>query len=237
MSTGYTKKLHKLLDFTNKLCYNLIKILIIGSVYFMIYKQEISKAILELSEMKKKFIVGIDGLGGAGKSTISETICTELKNHHLHVILLHIDDFINTRKIRYDSAYPEWQCYYYLQWRYNYFIEVINKLKNNVENNIAIELYDKDNDSYFKKNYSTKEKTIIIVEGIFLQRKELQKIFDYIIYINIPENIRMQRVLKRDTYIGNAQQIINKYENRYFPAERNYCNEYHPEQTADFVIN
>lgn len=203
----------------------------------MSYEQEISKVILTLSENKKIFVVGIDGLGGAGKSTISEKICKKLENYHLHVILLHIDDFINTRKIRYDSAYPEWECYYYLQWRYDYFIGIMNQLKSNTENNIAIELYDKENDNYFKKNYNTKEKTIIIVEGIFLQRKEIQKIFDYMIYINIPENIRMQRVLKRDSYIGNTKQIISKYENRYFPAERNYFKKYHPEQTANFVIN
>ncbi|MDE6005769.1 MAG: uridine kinase, partial [Oscillospiraceae bacterium] len=98
------------------------------------------------------------------------------------------------------------------------------------------ELYDKNNDSYFNKNYNINQKTIIIVEGIFLQRKELQEIFDYMIYIDIPETIRMQRVLKRDSYIGNTQQITEKYENRYFPAERYYFNKYRPEKTADFVI-
>lgn len=55
-------------------------------------------------------------------------------------------------------------------------------------------------------------------------------------YIDISEDVRMSRVLIRDTYIGNEQQIIDKYENRYFPAERKYYNEYHPEQLADFVI-
>ena len=61
-------------------------------------------------------------------------------------------------------------------------------------------------------------------------------IFDYMVYIDVPEDERMARLLKRDTYIGNEQQIIDKYENRYFPAERKYFNEYNPEQSADFVI-
>ena len=118
----------------------------------MIYEQEISKAILKLSDSKNIFVVGIDGLGGAGKSTISEKICTELEHNHLNIILLHIDDFINTREIRYNSAYPEWECYYYLQWRYDYFIKIISKIKNNPENNIKIDLYDKNNHRYFNKN-------------------------------------------------------------------------------------
>lgn len=202
----------------------------------MIYEKEICNSILKLSSENEVIIIGIDGLGGAGKSTISERICCEIKTNNVHTILLHIDDFINVREVRYNSAYPEWQCYYDLQWRYEYFAGIINQIKNRTNNNIEIELYDKDNDCYFSQNYDIKEKTVVIVEGIFLQRKELYGIFNYMVYIDVTEDERMTRVLKRDTYIGNEQQIIDKYENRYFPAERKYFNEYHPEQSADFVI-
>ena len=202
----------------------------------MIYEKDICSSIMKLLNNTGIAIVGIDGLGGAGKSTISEKICSEIEHHNVHTILLHIDDFINVKAVRYNSAYPEWQCYYDLQLRYDYFINIVNQLKNKINNSIEIELYDKDNDCYFTKCYDVIEKTIVIVEGIFLQRKELQGIFDYMVYIDIPENVRMTRVLKRDTYIGNEQQIIDKYENRYFPAERKYFSEYHPEQSANRVI-
>ena len=76
------------------------------------------------------WIIGIDGLGGAGKSTISETLCKKLEDNDYHTILLHIDDFINVREVRYNSAYPAWQCYYELQWRFDYFLDVINEIKN-----------------------------------------------------------------------------------------------------------
>lgn len=64
----------------------------------------------------------------------------------------------------------------------------------------------------------------------------LKNQFDKIIYLSVPECVRLNRVLQRDTYIGTAQQIIEKYENRYFPAERHYLTKHHPEQTADFLI-
>ena len=81
-----------------------------------------------------------------------------------------------------------------------------------------------------------KPQTVILPEGIFLQRKELSGVFDYMIYLDVPEAERLERVLKRDTYIGNEQEIRQKYANRYFPAERHYTAEYRPEQTADTVI-
>lgn len=181
-------------------------------------------------------IIGIDGLGGAGKSTISETLCQKFKENHYHTILLHIDDFIHVRDVRYNSDYPDWQCYYDLQWRFDYFRDVINEIKSNKKDYINIELYDKDNDTYCEQRIAICKNTIVIVEGIFLQRKEYNNIFDYMIYIDIPEEVRLKRVLKRDTYIGDEQQIIDKYENRYFPAEHRYIEEYQPQMKEDYVI-
>lgn len=140
------------------------------------------------------------------------------------------------REVRYDSAYPEWQCYYDLQWRFDYFSEVIKEIKNNKKDYIDIELYDKDKDTYFHRRFDVGKNTIVIVEGIFLQKKEFENVFDYMIYLDIPEKVRLNRVIKRDTYIGDEQQIIDKYQNRYFPAEHRYIEEYQPKNNADFVI-
>lgn len=195
---------------------------------------EMTAKILEASENKDITVVGIDGLGGAGKSTISETLCNELEDNDINTILLHIDDFIHLRAVRYNPAYPQWQCYYDLQWRFDYFTKVINELK--AGKTCSTELYDKDNDCYFIEDYTATGKTVILVEGIFLQRKEYAGLFDYMVYIDIPEEERLTRVLKRDTYIGNEQEIRDKYENRYFPAERRYFAEYAPHKSADFVV-
>lgn len=199
--------------------------------------QHIYENVINRAAAKDIYIVGIDGLGGAGKSTISEELCRKFESAHYHTILLHIDDFIHVRKIRYNSACPEWQCYYDLQWRYDYLLDVIGQLKSADDACVEIELYDKDNDTYYKQCFDVKENTIVIVEGIFLQRKELKGLFDYMIYIDIPEDVRLDRVLKRDTYIGGEQEIIDKYHNRYFPAEHIYVEKYAPHKGADFCMN
>lgn len=144
-------------------------------------------------------IIGIDGLGGAGKSTISEKLCRIFEEKDYRTVLLHIDDFIHVREVRYNDEYPDWKCYYDLQWRYDYFLDVVNEIKNSDREYIDIELYDKDNDTYFDQRFEIGHKTIVIAEGIFLQKKEYNNIFDYMIYIDIPEEERLNRVLKRDT--------------------------------------
>lgn len=198
-------------------------------------EKDIITAAVRLLENKSVITVGIDGLGGAGKSTVSDKICEALSKEGIHTVLLHIDDFIHVRSIRYNSEYPEWQCYYEMQWRYDYFREVVNELKK-VGGTVETELYDKDNDSYLTEKICTKERTVIITEGIFLQRDELAGIFDLMAYIDVPEDERLNRVIGRDTYIGNEQEIVSKYENRYFPAERKYFERYRPDLKSDILI-
>lgn len=197
----------------------------------------IAEQIKSLHDPECTFIVGIDGLGGAGKSTVSEQLHELLSKEDYNVVLLHIDDFIHQKAVRYNDDYPEWECYYYLQWRYDYLInEVIKPIKQGARLNAEIELYDKDNDTYFPKETVVPVGSIVIIEGVFLQRQELKDVFDHMIYIDIPEEIRLSRVLERDGYIGDKQQIRAKYENRYFPAEHHYIKACSPSENADHVI-
>ncbi len=181
-------------------------------------------------------IIGIDGLGGAGKSTISEELLRQY-GREFHIVVLHIDDFIHPKAVRYHDGYAEWKCYYDLQWRYDYLLhEIIQPVKRGEYFHKKIERYDKENDTYILKETEIPVGSLVVIEGVFLQREELRGVFDYMIYMDVPEETRLDRVLKRDGYIGNAQEIRNKYNNRYFPAEHYYVEKYQPAQHADFVI-
>lgn len=198
---------------------------------------KIAEQIKNLYNPSRTLIVGIDGLGGAGKSTISEEIYKLLSEENYNITLFHIDDFIHPRAVRYNDNYAEWECYYDLQWNYDYLMnEVVNPIKNGADFNAKVELYDKDNDTYFLSETNVPAGSIVIIEGVFLQRQELKGAFDYMIYIDIPEEIRLNRVLERDGYIGDKEQIKTKYDNRYFPAEHHYIEICSPSENADYII-
>lgn len=98
---------------------------------------------------KKVYVVGIDGLGGAGKSTVSNILKLELENKGYKCYVLHIDDFIHNKHIRYNASKEEWYCYYNIQWRYDYLVkEILLPIKNGGRIDKPIELYDKENDNY-----------------------------------------------------------------------------------------
>ncbi len=197
----------------------------------------IADSIKKLCTNDRTVIVGIDGLGGAGKSTVSDEILSILRSEGLGITVLHIDDFIHPKEIRYNDNLPQWECYYRLQWRYDYLLDrIVTPIKSGADFTADIELYDKDNDTYFLQHTVIPKGSIVIIEGVFLQRDELKDVFDYMIYIDVPENTRLARVLERDGYIGDSDQIAEKYNNRYFPAERFYVKNCNPAEKADYTV-
>ncbi|KOA19205.1 uridine kinase [Clostridium homopropionicum DSM 5847] len=184
----------------------------------------------------KNYVVGIDGGTGAGKSTLVHSLQCQLEKLGLNTITLHIDDFIHKRNVRYDNSKEEWLCFYNLQWRYDYLTnEILIPAKTNQDINKNIEIYNKQIDEYKNISIIAKAPYIVILEGIFLQRKELEKFLDYTIFIDIPRKERLKRILIRDTYIGDAEEIIDKYERRYFPAEDYYIKKYNPMKSDDII--
>lgn len=183
------------------------------------------------------YVIGIDGLGGAGKSTEVRSLKKRLQNENYSCTVIHIDDFIHPRHVRYDESKEEWDCYYNIQWRYDYLVEeVLEPIKRGEGIDKFIEIYNKERDFYDLQRMCIPQGTVVILEGIFIQRKEIKNYLDYIIYINVSQETRLKRVLERDGYIGDSNDIKGKYERRYFPAEEKYTEEYDPIEGANIVL-
>lgn len=179
------------------------------------------------------FVIGIDGLSGAGKTTLVNQLESELKEM-FQIVVIHMDDHIVERNRRYNTGYAEWYEYYYLQWEIK---ELTEKLFKSIrkDHKITLPYYEKAIDKNINKTISIPPDSIILIEGIFLQRKEWSTLFDYVIYIECPREIRYERVLKRDQYIGNRQEIIDKYKRRYWLGEKHYLEMEDPIRTANKV--
>jgi uridine kinase len=82
------------------------------------------------------------------------------------------------------------------------------------------------------------EAAVLIVDGTFLQRPELRAAWDFVIFLNVPEEEARRRGVERDSLasVGDAD-VSELYLCRYGPAFARYEAECRPIEQADLLLN
>ena len=187
------------------------------------------------NKINHPFIIGVDGLGGAGKTTFVKNLKEELKDNGHEVITIHMDDYIVESSKRYKTGYEEWYEYYYLQWNIDLLLTELFQPLFNGANMVNLPLYNRTNDTVSKQRIHIPPNSIVLIEGVFIQRREWREFFNFVIFIDCPHKVRKKRVLNRDKYIGDYQYRLNKYESRYWIAEDKYIEIENPLEKADVI--
>lgn len=182
-----------------------------------------------LVKSAQRSILAIDGLSRSGKTTLVGELSTLLEKENIEFTIFHIDDHIVKRSQRYNTGFEEWYEYFYLQWdvdglRKNFFEKLLNS------NHIELPFYDDKTDELDTRTIKLPKGGLIVIEGVFLQRKEWKDFYHNIIFLDCARNKRFARESEA------AKLDLVKFEKRYWKAEEYYMNTFHPLKNADTVI-
>ncbi|MDR4347076.1 hypothetical protein FOR87_28530, partial [Bacillus anthracis] len=137
--------------------------------------------------------------------------------------------YIVERNKRYDTGFEEWYEYYYLQWDIEWLRQkFFRKLQN--ETKLNLPFYHDETDLCEMKKVQIPIVGVIVIEGVFLQRKEWRDFFHYMVYLDCPRETRFLRESEE------TQKNLSKFENRYWKAEDYYLEMESPKDRADLVI-
>lgn len=195
----------------------------------------LSSILKNIEERKENYIIGIDGYSCAGKTSITEQLVKHLKERY-QAKVFHIDDYITTREHRYNTGHKQWYELFYLQWDENYIRDYLFKPLKSNETELNLNYYDKEKDMITEESYKIASRSIIVVEGVYLQRKCWRDFFDYMIFVDCPREVRFQREIIRSNHKGDLSQVIEKYKERYWAAEDYYDKTFKPLKSADLII-
>ncbi|KXY01935.1 kinase [Bacillus wiedmannii] len=186
-----------------------------------------------INVMKKhkenRFILGIDGLSRSGKTTFATNLKENMKQESIPFHIFHIDDHIVERNRRYHTNHEEWHEYYHLQWDIEWLRqEFFQKLHH--ETKLKLPFYHEETDICEMKKVQIPIVGVIVIEGVFLQRKEWRDFFHYMVYLDCARETRFLRESVE------TQKNLSKFENRYWKAEDYYLETELPKDRADVVI-
>jgi phosphoglycolate phosphatase len=184
--------------------------------------------------LKKPIVLGINGVDASGKTIFAEALRAYLEHCGYQTQMLHMDDFHNPKEIRYKDTSPEGYIDYAFD--LNGLHSIITETKRNGIDKEFLVL-DLDLDTYTKKlTVRTTRNTIIILEGVLLYRPPINNLIDYRIFLDIDFIEVLKRVTIRDVPKYGAE-FLNKYRERYIPAQKIYLQKFNPEQLCDLVID
>ena len=194
------------------------------------------KILKEIETRKKKdrtFVVGITGIDCSGKSLFAESFEKFLISRGFETQMISIDDFHNPRAYRY-SGKDQIENYYNRSFDNKAIVEkLLIPVHEKRSHSAKLTILNWQTDKYdIEKEFSFNQNTIVILEGVFLFRKELSPYIDYKVFIEIPFEESKRRAEIRDT-----EETLRKYVEKYLPAQRRYLNEFPPQETADMIID
>lgn len=175
--------------------------------------------------------VGIDGRSAAGKTTLADALATTLRTATTRpVIRAELDNFMivvdDPDAPPYDSAENFFTSAWDLAAIRRHLLEPLGPAGNRRYRSAA------DADERLAG-----PGTILIADGVFLQRPELDPHWDLRIYLDISPAASLRRAVDRDRHwMGGAAAAERRFRTRYRPAEERYFAAVRPDERADLVI-
>lgn len=179
-----------------------------------------------LQRQKVCLLVAIDGLGGAGKSTLAQLLEQQLKALGWIVTVVKHDDFYlpssqrENQQARMIGRDFDWE-----RLRDQVLIPVRERRSTHYQR------YDWEADVLAEwRTISASD--VVLVEGVYTMRCELTDLYDLKIWVECPRAIRLARGIARD---GEEARTI--WEQDWMPKEDDYVKTHLPHERADLSIN
>ncbi|MEF7654614.1 MULTISPECIES: uridine kinase [Bacillus] len=183
--------------------------------------------------------VGVSGITASGKTTFANELAEEIKKRGLPVTCASIDDFHNSKVIRYTQGKESARGYYEDAHDYTAFKERLLKplgpngnlqyetISHNLKTDIPVH----------NEPLMAQPNMVLIVDGTFLLKKDVEYLFDYKIFVDTDFEIARKRGAKRETEVfGSYEEAEKMFLNRYHAACKMYIDEHNPKECADVVF-
>jgi uridine kinase len=184
--------------------------------------------------------VGIDGWSAAGKTTLAGELAAAIIAAGRPAVLASLDDF-KTALVR-RGRYPmgSAQEYYYEMYDYPAIrAELLEPVGPGGSRAFRQAIFDQQRQAELPVVRETAtDDTIVLAEGAFLFRPELNDLWDFRVFVDIGFDQVLERGSRRDSaWMDSLAAAEERYRTRYIPSEQLYLEAVRPHHHADVVVD
>ncbi|MGU3645393.1 uridine kinase [Microbacterium sp. C23T] len=187
-----------------------------------------------------RVIVAIDGLDGAGKTVFADGLAEVFAETGDAVFRAGIDGFHRPRAERYLRGRRSPEGFYRDSYDYATFRRVlIDPFRDGAQTagttGFQLTAFDVARDAPVESQWVTAPlDAVLVVDGIFLNRPELQDLWDWSLWLDVPVDVAYARMALRDDSDPDPDAPSNA---RYRQGQEIYLNEAHPRDAASVIVD
>ena len=202
------------------------------------------------ADSTRAFLVAIDGPMAAGKSTLTRQIAAQLESRGLQVAVVHGDDFLNPDAVRKPPQPLQGEpldkalTYYEHTVNEERMAEMLQAIRQPGGFTGEYLAYNLKEDAYQEpRPYDIKPGTIVLVEGLFLLKEGMRRLFDTSIFMDLEPEQTLARALSRNAQEGNdkiplsEKGLRDKFNERYGRGFYEFYRERDEPRDADIVVD
>lgn len=181
-------------------------------------------------------LVAISGIDAAGKGTLAAATAAALEARGLRVALIGLDDWHEPAERRFgDPAGP-----HFYRHAFDFetvFSQLIEPLRFHRALRHETARPHPHTGAPRRIAYDFADVDVVIVEGVFLLRRDLRARYDLRVWLHCPYETALQRALARNQEGLAASQLVSDYRRIYFPAQELHLAVDRPRDAADVVVD
>jgi uridine kinase len=185
----------------------------------------------------RALMVAITGIDGSGKGYVTEQVERRLRAEGVTVAAVNIDGWLELPSRRFDPQRPA-EHFYERGIRFgDLFQQLVLPLRAHRTLRLTADLADAiDAETYRRHTYEFRDIDVVLLDGIFLLRRDLRGHFDLSLWIVCTFATALERALRRGQEGLSADETVRAYETIYFPTQRIHFERDAPRDAATAVI-
>jgi uridine kinase len=198
-------------------------------------REQLASIITEI-DLPHSVRVAIDGIDGAGKTTIADDLVAPVQRQGRRVIRASVDSFHNPRAIRYWRGRHSPEGYFRDSFNHDALIEnLLQPLGPDGSRQYRTTVFDYKTDSpVVAPLLRSHDQHILLFDGVFLLRPELLRFWDLRIFLDVTFEEAMARCSQRG---GGSPEPSAPENRRYVEGQKIYLAECDPKAAADLIID